>query len=149
MDPNDKRHGTYAGAVAHYKAREDRLVFRLGQVRELSPARIEVGVRGDSDGPPLGGRSTGDPLTRTQPRATGHLVERCAVGRAQHELAGGLVVEVDEARVGLERGGHLVGDEVQHLLEVECRIDRGDRLGEQPQVAIGRLHALIVGVPCR
>src|SRR4029077_8799646 len=30
---------------------EDRLELRLGQVRELLPARVEVGVRGDRDGP--------------------------------------------------------------------------------------------------
>ena len=124
---------------------EDRLVLRLGQVRELLPARVEVGVRGDRDRAPLGRRGAGDPLSRTQARAAGHRVERRAVRRAQDELAGRLVVEVDEARVGVERCGDLVRDEVQHLLEVERGVDGGDRLRQQPQVALGRLHRPIVG----
>jgi hypothetical protein len=49
---------------------------------------------------------------------------------AQDELAGGLVVEVDEARVGVECRGDLVRDEVQDLLEVERRVDGSDRLGQ-------------------
>ena len=128
---------------------EDRLVLRLRQVRELLPARVEVGVRGDRDGSALGGRGAGDPLARAEARAARHLVERRAVRRAQDELAGGVVVEVDEARVGLERGGDLVGHEMQHLLEVERGVDGGDRLGQQPQVPVGRLHRLIVGASWR
>ena len=33
----------------------------------------------------------------------------------------------------------------EHLLEVERRVDGGDRLGQQPQMALGRLHGPIVG----
>ena len=51
-------------------------------------------------------------------------------GRARR----GVVVEVDEACVGLERSGDLLGDEVEHLLEVERRVDRRARFGQQPQV---------------
>ena len=64
---------------------------------------------------------------------------------AEDELACGVVVEVDEARVGFERGCDLVGHEMQYLLEVEGGVDGGDRVREQPQVAVGRLHAPIVG----
>src|SRR3974390_862120 len=48
--------------------------------------------------------------------------------------AGCRVKEIDETRVGLERGGDLVGDEVEHLLEIEGRVDGRARLGQQPQV---------------
>ena len=61
--------------------------------------------------------------------------------RAEDELAGALVVEVDEARVGLERGRDLVRDEVEHLLEVERRVDGRARLGQQPQMPFARVHA--------
>ncbi len=67
------------------------------------------------------------------------------MGGAQDELACRLVEEVDEACVGVERRGDLVGDEVQHLLEVERGVDCGDRLRQEPQVAVGRLHLPIVG----
>ena len=51
-----------------------------------------------------------------------------------------LVVEVDEAGVRLERVGDLARDQAEHLLEVERRVDRGARLGQQPQVARGHIH---------
>jgi len=124
---------------------EDRLVLRLLQVRELLPARVEVGLGSDRDGPALGRRGAGDPFARAHSRATGHRVDRRPMRRTQDELADSVVVEVDEARVGMECGGDLVRDEVQHLLEVESRVDGGDRLRQQPQVAIGRLHRPIVG----
>ena len=60
------------------------------------------------------------------------------VGRhrySQHELVGALVVEVDEARVGAERFGDFPRDEREHLLEIERRVDRLDRLGQQAQMA--------------
>ena len=60
--------------------------------------------------------------------------------RPQHELVGLLVVEVDEAGVGAERVGDLARDEREHLLEVERRVDGGDRLGQQAQVPGGLVH---------
>ena len=124
---------------------EDRLVLRLRQVRELLPARVQVGLRRDRNGTALRRRGAGDPLSWTQARAAGHRVEWRAVRGAQDELAGRLVVEVDEARIGVEGCGDLVRDEVQYLLEVERGVDGGDRLRQQPQVALGRLHEPIVG----
>ncbi len=121
--------------------REDRLELRLRQVRELLPARVEMRLGRDRDGPSLGGGRAGDPLADAEPRPARHLVERRAARRAEDELAGRLVVEVDEARVGLERGGDLVRDEVEHLLEVERRVDGGARLGQQPQMAFAGVHA--------
>ena len=47
------------------------------------------------------------------------LLDARAVRRAQDELVGALVVEVDEAGVGLERLGDLVRDQLEHLVEVE------------------------------
>ena len=89
----------------------------------------------------IGARSgrgrAGDPLARPHPRAPRHLLDARAVRRAQHELVGALVVEVDEARVGVERVGDLARDELEHLLEVERRVDRRDRLGQQAQMARG------------
>ena len=49
-----------------------------------------------------------------------------------------LVVEVDEAGVGLERVGDLARDQAEHLLEVERRVDGGARLGQQSQVRASR-----------
>ena len=42
---------------------EDRLVLRLRQVRELLPARVEVRLGGDRDGPAIGGGGAGDPFS--------------------------------------------------------------------------------------
>ena len=78
------------------------------------------------------------PSPRREARPAGHLLDPRAMRRAEHELAGRLVVEVDEARVGAERIGHLARDERQHLFEVERRVDGGDRLRQQPQMT-GRL----------
>src|SRR5581483_1980705 len=64
---------------------------------------------------------------------------------AEDELVRPLVVEVDEAGVGPERLGDLGGDLLEHLLEVECRVDGGDRLGQQAQVTLGGVHRTIVG----
>jgi len=50
---------------------------------------------------------------------------------AQDELIGALVVEVDEAGVRLERRRDLVGDRLEHLLEVERRVDDLGRPREQ------------------
>ena len=65
----------------------------------------------------------------------------------QHELVRLLVVEVDEAGVGIQRVGDLARDEREHLLEVERRVDRGDRLGQKAQVPAGLVHQPSVGVP--
>jgi hypothetical protein len=63
----------------------------------------------------------------------------------QHELVGALVVQIDEAGVGLERLGDLAGDEVEDLLEVEGRVDGRDRLGQQPQMTGRGVHRSSVG----
>src|SRR5262249_46503248 len=60
--------------------------------------------------------------------------------RAQHELAGALVVEIDEARVRVEGVRDVGRDQREHLLQVECRVDRLDRLGQEPQVPVPRVH---------
>ncbi len=105
---------------------------------------------GDRDGPALGRGGAGDPLADAQARAARHLVERRAARRAEDELAGRLVVEVDEARVGLERRGDLLRDEVENLLEVERRVDGRARLGQQPQMPFRGVHGPIVGArSCR
>jgi hypothetical protein len=70
---------------------------------------------------------------------------RVPKGRAQHQLVRLLVVEVDEARVRLERVRDPVGDEREHLLEVERRVDGRDRFGQEAQMAGGLVHSAIVG----
>ena len=106
---------------------------------------VEMRRRGDHDRRALGRRRARDPLAGPHPRPPRHLLDARPVRRAQHELVGALVVEVDEARVGPERLRDLARDEREHLLEVERRVDRGDRLGQQPQVARGRVHRQSVG----
>ena len=119
---------------------EDRLVLVLGQVREVLEARVEVRLRRDHHRRPRLGRRAGDPLARPHPRPLRHLLDARPVRRAQDELAGALVVEVDEAGVGVERVGDLGRDQREHLLEVERRVDRLDRVGQQPQVAFALIH---------
>ena len=63
---------------------------------------------------------------------------------AQHELAGAVVVEVDKARIGVERVGDLPRDEPEYLLQVERRVDGLDRLGQQAEVTRADVHAPIV-----
>ena len=87
----------------------------------------------------FGGRAR-DPLAGTHPRPPAHLVDRRAVGRAKDQLVSALVVEVDEARVRDERFGDVRRHERQHPLQVERRVDRLDRLGQQPQVPFTRVH---------
>ncbi len=124
--------------------REDRLVLVLGKVGEELEARVEVGLRRDHDRRPLRGGRTRDPLSRPHPRRARHLLDAAPVCRAQHELVRALVVEVDEAGVGAESVRDVSRDELEHLLEVERGVDRGDRLGEQAEVPCGRLHSCIV-----
>src|SRR5207249_5646179 len=57
-----------------------------------------------------------------------HLVDVRPVCRPQHELVRPLVVEVDEAGVRTERVSHLFRDEMEHLLEVQRRVDGGGGL---------------------
>jgi len=52
----------------------------------------------------------------------------------------GLVVEIDEAGVRLERLGHPRRDQLEELAEVERRVDGRDRLRQEAEVAGGRLH---------
>ena len=120
--------------------REDRLVLVLVEVRELLETRIEVRARRDHDRRPLRGGHARDPLARPHPGASRHLVDPAAVGRPEDELVGPLVVQVDEAGVRRERVGHLLRDELEHLLEVERGVDGRDRLRQQPQVAGRFLH---------
>jgi GAF domain-containing protein len=88
----------------------------------------------------LRGGGAGDPLAWPHARPAGHLCDARPVGGAEDELVAALVVEVDEAGVGLERRGDLLRDEVEHLLEVERRVDGGSRLRQQAEVALGCVH---------
>src|SRR5207249_4077069 len=82
----------------------------------------------------------GDPLAGAHPRPLGHLGDARAVGGAKHELAGALVVEVDEAGVGVECVSDLRRDLAEHLLEVEGRVDGLDRLGQEAEMAFAGVH---------
>ena len=84
---------------------EDRLVLVLGQVGEVLEARVEVRLPRDRHRCARLGRPAGDALAGAHARSLRHLLDRRAVRRAQHELVDALVVEVDEARVGVERVG--------------------------------------------
>ena len=120
--------------------REDRLVLVLGQVGEVLEALVEVRLRRDHHRlPRLRGRAR-DPLAGTHPRPLRHLLDACPMRRAEDELAGALVVEVDEARVCVERVRHLGRDQRKHLLEVERGVDRLDRVGQEAQVAFALIH---------
>ena len=125
---------------------EDRLVLVLVQVGERLEARVEVRLRRDHHRLALGGRRAGDALAGAHARPPRHLLDARPVRRAQDELVRALVVEVDEARVGLERVRGLARDELEHLLQVERRVDRGDRLGQQAQVPLGLLHRPIIAI---
>ncbi len=102
---------------------EDRGVVVLRQVRERLEARVEVRVGGDHDRLAVGRRSAGDPLAAAHPRRPRRALDARAVRRAQHELVGALVVEVDVGGVGLERRRDLVRDRLHHLLQVERGVD--------------------------
>ncbi len=128
---------------------EDRLVLVLGQVGEVLEARVEVGLRGDHDGGALLRGRAGDPLPRPHARPLGHLFDARAVRRAQDELLGPLVEEVDEAGVGPKRVGDLRRNLREHLLEVEGRVDRLDRLREQLEMALAPVHSQLKGTHAR
>ena len=59
----------------------------------------------------------------------------------EHELVGALVVEVDEACVGAEGVRDFARDELEHLLQVERRVDRSDGLGEEAEMTGRRVQA--------
>ena len=88
--------------------REDRLVLVLRQVREVLEARVEVRLRLEHHRRPRRGGRAGDAFAGSHARPARHLVDRRAVRRAQDQLVGALVVEVDEARVRLERAATFV-----------------------------------------
>ena len=89
---------------------------------------------------PVGRRGTGDPFAGPQTGTLRHLLDSRPVRGAQDELVCPLVVEVDEAGLGAKSVGDLAGDEVEHLFEVERRVDGGDRLGEEAQVTRSYVH---------
>ncbi len=90
-------------------------------------------------------RGAGDPLAGPHPRALRHVLDVRPVRRPQDEFVSSLVVEVDEAGVGVERVRDLGRDEVEHLFEIERRVDRRRGLGQKAEVPLGRVHAHIVG----
>ena len=115
---------------------QDRLVLVLAKVGEGLEARVEVGLRRDHHRRELGRRPACDALAWPHAGPPGHLLDTGAVGGAQHELAGTVVVEVDEARIGVERVGDPAGHQLEHLLEVERRVDGRNRLGKQAQMPL-------------
>ena len=119
---------------------EDGLVLVLAQVRERLETRIEVGSRRDHDRRPLGGGRPRDPVPSSHPRRARGVLDARPVRGAQHELVGPLVVEVDEAGIGLERRRDLVRDGLEHLLQVERGVDDLRRAGEEREVAGGVVH---------
>ena len=127
--------------------REDRLVLVLRQVGERLEARVEMGLLGQHDRSSFLGCNPRDPLAGTHARPPRHLVDPRSVRRPQDELAGALVVEVDEAGVGVESVRDLARHESEHLFEVERGIDGGDRLRQEAQVPRGGVHGPIVGLP--
>ena len=83
----------------------------------------------------IGARSaaarSGDPLARAQLRRPRQLLDAGADRGLEHELVAVLVVEIDEAGVGLERLRDLRRDELEQLAQVERRVDGLDRLGDR------------------
>jgi hypothetical protein len=65
----------------------------------------------------------------------------------EHEVAGRLVEEVDEAGVSSQRIRDLARDEGEDFLEIERRVDGGDRLRQQPQMTGRLVDPPIVGAP--
>ena len=126
--------------TGHDRNREDRLVLVLREVRELLETRVEVRLGRDHHRRPLGGCDARDALARTHPRSPRQLLDPRAVRRPQDELVRALVVQVDEARVRPERVRDLARDELEHLLQVERRVDRRDGLGQEPEMACRRVH---------
>ena len=99
-----------------------------------------MGLGGDHDRPPLGGGGAGDPLTGAHAGALRHFLHTRSVRGTEDELVALFVVEVDETRVGAEDVRNLACDEPEHLLEIERRVDRRNRLGEEAQMALSDVH---------
>ena len=101
----------------------------------------------------IGSRSAAaTPVIPSPRRMRGALVSSStpvAVRRPEDELVGPLVVEVDEARVRLERGRDLVRDRLEHLLEVERGVDDLGRAGQEREVPGGVVHCGVSGPPVR
>jgi len=129
----ERAHVQRAGELVARKDRhrENRLVVVLRQVRELLEARIEMRLRRNHHGRPVGCGGSRDSFARPQPRAFRHLLDARSMRGPEDELVRALVVEVDEAGLGPEGVGDLAGDQLEHLFEVERRVHRGDRLGEK------------------
>jgi hypothetical protein len=121
--------------------REDRLVLVLGQVRELLEARVEMRLGGDHHRRALGRCRPRDSLAGPHPWTLRHLLDPRAVRRPEDELVAALLVQVDEAGLGPECVCDLLGDEREHLLQIERRVDGRDRLGEEAQVALSYVHS--------
>ena len=123
---------------------EDRLVLVFAKVRKLLEARVEMRLLGDHDRRAFGRRRSRDSLARPHARRPRHLLDPASVGRTQYELVRGLVVQIDEARIGRESVCDLASDELEHLLQIERRVDGCDGLGQQAQVPRARVHLPIV-----
>jgi hypothetical protein len=119
---------------------EDRLVVRLAQVGKVLEAGIQVGLTRDHHGGALGRGCARDALPGPHLRNARHVLDPGAVRRPEDELVGRLVVQVDEAGVGLEGLRDLVRDQVEDLLQVQSRVHRGDRLRQETQVAGRSVH---------
>jgi hypothetical protein len=139
----DRSHVERAGKAlaGNDRHREDRLVLILRQVGEELEARVEMRLRRQHNRAELRSGRAGDAFPWAHARALRHLLDLRPVRGAQHELAAPLVVEVDEAGVRSEHVGDLARDEREHLLQVERRVDRRDRLGQQPQMAFSYVHS--------
>jgi hypothetical protein len=94
----------------------------------------------DHDRPALGGCRAGDSLAGPHLRHSRHLLDARSERGAQHELVGGIVVEVDEARVGLEGLRHFPCDQLEDLVQPQGRVHGRDGLREEPKVPRGAIH---------
>ena len=119
---------------------QDRLVLLLPQVRKGLEARVEVRVPRDHDRRSLRGRCARDALADPHLRNPRQLLDPRPARGPEHELVRGLVVEIDEAGVGVEGLGHLGRYEVEELAEVERGVDRRDGLQHEPEMARGAIH---------
>ena len=119
---------------------QDGFVLLLVEVREVLEARVEVRGARDHHRRPIGRRRSRDSLAGAHLRRARQLLDARADAGPQHELVRALVVEVDEAGVSLERVRNLRRDQLEQLAEVERRVDRRDRLGDEPEVALRSVH---------
>jgi hypothetical protein len=119
---------------------EDRLILLLAEVRKALEAGVKMRVARDHDRLPFGRGRARDSFARAHLRNACQLVDPRSARGAEDELVRALVVEVHEARVGVERLRDLRGDELEELVEIESRVDRGDRLREEPEMPSGLVH---------